>query len=182
MMKIETDRLVLRDYQPGDLHDMHRLWSDRAAMYYLDDIATDTIEETAASLEASMANADGRYFCICDKDGRFMGGVGYTITDVAPPGKVVHMGYMLLPEYQGHGFMTEAVRVAIDFAFGRDGCIRITTGCHAENEASWRVMEKVGFRREGERIASVYHDGKMKDRWEYAMNKGDTSLEYVSPY
>ena len=102
-----------------------------------------------------------------------MGNVGYTITDTTPSGKVVHMGYLLLPEYHGKGYVTEAVKKVIEFAFIEDGCIHITTGCYRDNEASRRVMEKAGFRKEGERLKAQYHDGVMKDRLDYAINKDE---------
>ncbi len=174
MVIMETERLIVRDELESDLRDMHRLWSDREVMYYLDDVVCDTIEQTADNLQAAIANADGHYFCIREKaTGRYVGNVGYTITAATPLGKVVHMGYMLLPEFRGRGYMPEAVRQAIGFAFGQDGCIRITTGCYRDNEASRRVMEKAGFRKEGERIRAQYHDGVMKDRLDYAINKDD---------
>ena len=174
MVKIETDRLLVRDYIESDLDEMHRLWSDKETMYYLDDILTNTIEESAHYLKVGMDNADGHYFCICEKNvGRFIGGIGYTITDTTPLGKIVHMGYMMLPEYHGRGYMTEATKAVIEFAFLKDGCIRITTGCVTEHEASRRVMEKAGFRKEGMRVKAQYHDGVMKDRFEYAINKDD---------
>ncbi|MCL2235972.1 MAG: GNAT family N-acetyltransferase [Defluviitaleaceae bacterium] len=172
MIKIETKRLIVRDYQESDLEVMHQLWSDPAIMYFLDDIMCHSIEDTAENLKNAMANADGHYFCFCDKaTGAFMGSVGYTITDATPLGKIVHMGYLLFPKYGGKGYTTEAVEAVIKFAFEQDDCIRITTGCHAENVASYKVMEKVGFYKEAVRIKAVYHDGVMKDRLEYAINK-----------
>ena len=174
MVKLESDRLIIRDYKETDLNDMHRLWSDKGTMYYLDDILCETIEDTKKYLNNGLTNADGHYFCICDKTTEnYMGSIGYTITDDTPLGKIVHMGYMLLPEHHGKGYMPEAVRKVIEFAFSKDNCIRITTGCHKENDASRKVMERAGFRNEGERIKAVYHDGVMKDRWEYAINKDE---------
>ncbi|MCL2168788.1 MAG: GNAT family N-acetyltransferase [Defluviitaleaceae bacterium] len=172
MVIMETDRLIIRDYKEADLDDMHRLWSDKKVMYYLDDIWCETIDDTAKYLKSGLDNADGHYFCICDKNTKaYMGSIGYTITDTTPFGKIVHMGFMLLPAYHGHGFMPEAVKKVIEFAFAEDDCIRITTGCHKENEPSRKTIEKSGFRREGERIKAVYHDGIMKDRLEYGINK-----------
>jgi len=174
MVILKSDRLIIRDYKETDLNDMHRLWSDKKAMYYLDDILCNSIEDTKKYLNNGLTNADGHYFCICDKmTGNYMGSIGYTITDDTPLGKIAHMGYMLLPEHHGKGYMPEAVKKVIEFAFWEDDCIRITTGCHKENEASRKVMERAGFRREGERIKAAYHDGVMKDRWEYAINKDE---------
>jgi ribosomal-protein-alanine N-acetyltransferase len=173
MVTIETERLILRDYKQSDLEDMHRLWSDAKVMYYLDDMLTTNIEETAKYLKIGLENADGRYFCICDKSGTYMGSVGYTITAITPFGKIVHMGWMLLPEFSGRGLMTEAVKKMIEFAFAQDNCIRITTGCYSEHIASRRVIEKAGFRKEGERLKAALHDGIMKDRLDYAINKDE---------
>ena len=177
MTRLETERLVIRDYVEADLNDMHRLWSDKAAMYYLDDIWCETIEDTAGYLENGLTNADGHYFCICDRaTGDYMGSIGYSIIDVTPLGKIVHMGYMLLPEHHRQGYMTEAVKAVIEFAFTKDACVRITTGCIKGHEASRKVMEKAGFRKEGDKIKAQYHDGVMKDRLEYAINKDEFLL------
>ncbi|MCL2197806.1 MAG: GNAT family N-acetyltransferase [Defluviitaleaceae bacterium] len=174
MTKLETERLILRTYKETDLPEMHRQWSDRAIMYYLDDILCHSIEDTKKYLKTGMENSDGHYFCITEKPhDDFIGSIGYTISDTTSLGKIVHMGYMMFPEYHGRGYMTEAVKAVIDFAFTRDNVIRITTGCHAENIASRRVIEKSRFRKEAEKIKAVYHDGKMKDRLEYAINKDD---------
>ena len=174
MIILETDRLIIRDYKESDLEDMHRLWSDKETMYFLDDIMTNAIEETAKRLKTSIANSDGHYFCYCDKiTGNYIGSIGYTITDNTPLGKVVHMGYFALPEYHGKGYTPEAAKKVIEFAFMQDDCIRITIGCHKDNDASRKVMEKVGFRKEAERLKAQYHDGVMKDRLEYAINKDE---------
>ena len=172
MVIIETDRLLLRDYKETDLNDMHKLWSDKETMRYLDDILCNTLEDTIKYLKIGMANSDGHYFCICEK-GNFIGSIGYTITNTTPLGKIVHMGYMLMPEYHGRGYMSEVTKKVIEFAFTKDDCIRITTGCIKEHEASRKVMEKAGFRKEGERIKAQYHEGIMKDRLEYALNKDE---------
>jgi len=155
-VRIETERLIIRDYIASDLESMHRLWSDEKTMYYLDDILCNTIEDTKKYLQIGMDNADGHYFCICNKEtGNYMGSVGYTIVESTPLGKIVHLGYMLLPDYHGRGYIPEAVKEVIKFAFTKDDCIRINTGCHKENDASRKVMEKVGFRKEAEKRKAV---------------------------
>ena len=174
---LETERLTLRDYKETDLDEMHRLWSDKKTMYYLDDIWCETIENTTVYLKTGLANSDGHYFCICEKGkDSFIGSIGYTITADTPLGKIVHMGYMLFPEYSGRGYTTEAAKKVIEYAFTKDDCIRMTTGCYKEHEASRKVMEKAGFRKEGEKPKAQYHDGEMKDRLDYAICKD----EYLS--
>jgi len=174
MTRLETERLILRDYKETDLDEMHRLWSDEKTMYYLDDILCKTIDDTIGYLNTGMANSDGHYFCICEKpNDSFIGSIGYTIISTTPLGKIVHLGAMFLPEYHGKGYAPEAAKRIIEFAFTEDDCIRINTGCHKENDASRKVLERAGFRKEAEKIKAVYHDGKMKDRLEFAINKDE---------
>jgi len=169
MPKYETERLIVRNYTDSDLHDLHTLLSDKATMHFLDDIATDTLEETRKNLQHAMVNADGHYFCICDKNtGEFIGSVGYTITDATLLGKVGHLGFFILPKFHGKGYTPEAAKCALDFAFLEDGCIRITTGCHRDNIPSQKVIGKLGFHIEKESI----------DRLEYILNKDDYLKAY----
>ena len=174
MVRFETERLALRDFLPGDLADYHSLLSDKAAMYYLDELATDTVEETRENLWHAIANADGHYFCVRDRrTGEFIGSVGYTVTDMTPLGGICGLGAFLLPRFHGRGYAPEASEAVMAFAFGAGGCIRITAGCCKDNEPSRKTLEKLGFRKEAERIKAQYHDGAMKDRLEYAMNRDE---------
>jgi len=174
MVILETERLIIRDYQENDLNNCHKLFSNKKNMYFLNELTTDTVDETRKNLQSAMANSDGHYFCIVNKKtNEYIGSTGYTITTQTPFGKVVHIGYFILPEFQRNGYTPEAVKCVLEFAFSEDDCIRVTTGCYRDNEPSRKVMEKVGFRREGERIKAQYHDGVMKDRLEYALNKDE---------
>ena len=97
MVKLKTERLIIRNYMQSDLRNFHRLMSDKKNMYYLDDIVADSLEESTNQLNYSIANADGHYFCLIDKQtDAYIGSVGYTITDETPLGKIVHMGYFIL--------------------------------------------------------------------------------------
>ncbi|MEQ4717115.1 GNAT family protein [Nonomuraea sp. B19D2] len=59
------------------------------------------------------------------------------------------VGYSLVPEYRGKGFMTRAVSMLVDWAFANTGLHRIVAGTEAGNAASHRVLERAGFSREG---------------------------------
>jgi RNA polymerase sigma-H factor len=146
MIKLETGRLTLRDYIEDDLPDFHLLISDKENMRFLSDIATDTLEESRVHFRTGIENADGHYFCVrCRLTGAFIGSIGYTIT--SNDNKTVHMGYFILPGFQGKGLMTEAVGRVLEFAFLNDGRERVTTGCDIENIASRKVMDNIGFKK-----------------------------------
>ena len=169
---METERLILRHYEQQDLMPLHELLSNQENMYYLDDITTQTLDETQENLTHAMANADGGYFCMIEKQtGAFVGGVGYTITAETPLGKIGHMGFFILPRFQGKGYTAEGAKEVLKYAFAQGGCIRVTTGCFAGNVPSQKVIAKLGFNKEAYRFKAAYHDGEMKDRIEYGLNR-----------
>ncbi|MCL1882671.1 MAG: GNAT family N-acetyltransferase [Defluviitaleaceae bacterium] len=174
MIKLEAVRLTIRPYKEADLPEYFALLSDKVNMYYLDDIITETEEDARQSLAeaiALMENGQARRFAFTLKGSdKLIGSVGYDVTETTPLGRIGHMGWFVLPEHQGKGYVTEAAMRVLEYAFSEDNCIRITTGCYAENIPTQKVMSKVGFRHEGTRIKAAFHDGKMKDRLEYAIN------------
>jgi ribosomal-protein-alanine N-acetyltransferase len=177
MIHLETKRLIIRDPLLDDFDGWHRLLSDAKIMYYLQDIMTYSIEESRLNLETAINesnNADRtKYFLTIEhkETGSFIGTTGYTVTKLTPIGKVVEMGYFILPEYHSQGYMTEAVNEVIQFAFDRNDVYRIGIGCLSENRASERVIQKCGFIKEAEYKSYTWHDGRMKDRVEYRMLK-----------
>lgn len=158
-----------------DLNGWHKLMSDPTTMYYLQDIMTHTLDESQENLETAILDADKpdrvKYFLVIEDkhSGIFIGSIGYTVTIIIQYGKLVHVGYFMLSEHHGKGYMTEALREILRYAFEEDGVYRICTGCLAENKASERVMQKCGLIKEAEYKSYVWHDGKMKDRVEYRL-------------
>jgi RimJ/RimL family protein N-acetyltransferase len=59
------------------------------------------------------------------------------------------VGYWLAKPYWGRGLMTAALRCYVRYAFDRLEVVRLTAEVFPWNEASVRVLEKVGFRQEG---------------------------------
>ncbi|MDR2569929.1 MAG: GNAT family N-acetyltransferase, partial [Oscillospiraceae bacterium] len=169
MITLETERLVLRGYNESDLTEYHKLLSNKQNMYFLDDITSSSLEESQESLKNAIeVNNSGkaRRYCITLKElgnDKMIGGVGYEIACNTPLGKIADpMGWFIMPEFQNKGYITEAAKSVLDFAFSQDNCIRIVTGCYKDNDPTQKVMDKIGFRKEGERLDAQYHDGKLK--------------------
>jgi len=72
-------------------------------------------------------------------------------------GAVGSIGYMVDPAYAGRGIATAAAGALLDVAFTDLGLHRVTAGCFAANTASWRVMEKLGMRREQHGVQDSWH-------------------------
>ena len=84
-------------------------------------------------------------------------------------GQQVELGWVVAPWAQGRGVATELVREGLAIAFDM-GVHRVEAGCFAENTGSWKVMEKVGMRREIHTVRDCMHrDGQWHDGYGYAM-------------
>lgn len=85
-------------------------------------------------------------------------------------GVQAEIGWCLDPAAEGNGYATEAVRELIRIAFEELGLRRLTALCFAANEASWRLMERVGMRREAYNVAdSLHRSGAWMDGMAYAL-------------
>ncbi|SMO71335.1 GNAT family N-acetyltransferase [Melghirimyces algeriensis] len=73
------------------------------------------------------------------------------------------LGYCLDQEQNGKGYMTEAVKFVVDFAFKELKLHRIEAGVMPHNKGSIRVLEKAGFHKEGLSKKNVRINGKWED-------------------
>lgn len=67
------------------------------------------------------------------------------------------IGYLIDPAHAGKGYATAIGRALIDLAVDELGVHRVTAGCFADNTASWKVMEKLGMRREQHGVRDSWH-------------------------
>lgn len=67
------------------------------------------------------------------------------------------IGWFIDPKYQGNGYATEAAFAVLNFMFNSVEIERIETSAAISNQASWKLMEKLGFERVGE-YQSTYFD------------------------
>lgn len=174
-MRFETERLILRDYKRIDREVYFRLKSDPKTMYYLPDIRLFTREEAEKDLAAILEDRKSEhrkfYFFCMETQGsqELVGSIGYTVVDDTPVGKLVDLGYFVFPQFWGRGYMTEALRKVLEFAFLENNVYRVRTGCLAENIGSEKVMQKCGLIKEAEHVDWEWHDDRMKTRVEYRM-------------
>ena len=176
---LETPRLIIRDHIVSDLQSHHELLSDKKVMYYLPELATNTIEESEKNLQAAISGIDSLnrecYFLrIEDKLSKeFIGEIGYIVDEVTPFGKLVSVGYFIHEKFWGRGYINEVIAELIRFAFENDNVFRISCGCLKENVGSEKVMIKSGMIKEAEFKQKILHDGVLKDRVEYRLLKSE---------
>ena len=115
---------------------------------------------------------------VVELDGRVVGDLMLWVKDAWAQAEVAalargaeaELGWVLDPVYGGRGYATEAVRGLIRICFEGLGVHRVTASCFADNEASWRLMERVGMRREVHaRQESLHRSGAWLDGLGYAL-------------
>ena len=89
-------------------------------------------------------------------------------------GTQAELGWINDPAYGGHGYATEAVRELMRVCFEDLRLRRIVANCFADNESSWRLMERLGMRREGHHVAESLHRSRgWLDGYVYAILASD---------
>ena len=177
---LRTDRLTLR---PATEDDADATWKYRrlgAVGEWLTELPRDlaSYRSTFAGPERLAATV------IVELDGHVIGDfmlrVGDAwaqaeVTDHAK-GAVAELGWLLDPDHTGHGYATEAVRALLEYCFDSRGLHRVVASCFLGNDTSWRLMERVGMRREGHAIAeSLHRSGQWLDTVTYAVLADDWS-------
>jgi len=97
---------------------------------------------------------------------------GWSQREVADGAKAceAELGWALGPSYGGQGLATEAVEGLLRICFEDLGLRRVTAGCFADNVPSWRLMERVGMRRELHTVQeSLHRDLGWVDGYGYAL-------------
>jgi RimJ/RimL family protein N-acetyltransferase len=142
---LDTPRLRLRTPEPGDGQAIFESYaSDPDVTRYVGWPTHRSIHDTEVFVTWSADQwsqwPSGPYL-ICDRaDGRVLGSTGLTFE---ASGRVV-TGYVLARDVWGRGYATEALRAMV--ALARALAIeRLHAECHADHEASRRVLEKCGF-------------------------------------
>ncbi|WP_448071521.1 GNAT family N-acetyltransferase [Georgenia yuyongxinii] len=115
---------------------------------------------------------------VIERDGQVIGDLMVSVEDAWAQAEVVdraqgvqaELGWSLHPDHGGCGYATEAVHELIRLCFEDLGLRRVTASCFAANESSWRLMERVGMRREAYTIRdSLHRSGAWLDALAYAL-------------
>ena len=103
-------------------------------------------------------DVDWTWFVIERKDGTK---IGFILHFTNQPRDWIEIGYALLPAEMGKGYGTEAVRIMVDYLFLSKDIMRIQATTDERNKPSQRVLEKVGFKKEG----NIRKSGFARGEW-----------------
>lgn len=149
---LETRRLILRQFRPGDAQYMYDNWaSDPEVTRFLTWPAHSSPAITRMVLEDWISHYEEGGFFNWAIEWKESGQVIGNVSVVRPifGDEVAEIGYCLGRAYWGRGIMPEAVRAVTGYLFGTVGVNRIVAYHDVHNPQSGRVMEKAGMTREG---------------------------------
>jgi ribosomal-protein-alanine N-acetyltransferase len=160
-----TDRLRLRPLREADVEDLWAYVSDPALPRLMSWHAHTERSETLAFIRRvteQTANQKGVTWAL-EHAGRAVGTIG--LDDIEFEMRAWRLdrgelGYWIAPSLWGQGLVSEAARAVVSFGFEVIGLHKVTAGCVAENAASRRVIEKLGFRSVGRLEDDVWRDGR----------------------
>jgi RimJ/RimL family protein N-acetyltransferase len=170
---LETERLVLRPYEWGDLEAYHAIRSQPEVMRYLygDPLTREVAREKLDLLirSASLAAEDDWLAAaiVLRDSGDYVGDVAFHWVSVEH--RTGEVGFVIDPAHQGLGYATEAARAMVDWGFGTFGLHRIIGRTEARNEASARVLERLGMRCEAHLIENEWVKGEWQSELVYAI-------------
>ncbi len=114
---------------------------------------------------------DGAVWVIADASDEYAGQLDLRLNP--RDREVADVGFMTAPTARGKGYMTAALRAAVEFGFAQFGLKRIEWRAHVGNVASRRVAEKAGFQYEGIQRNGCPQRGERHDAWIAAIVPGD---------
>ena len=163
-MQIQTERLIIRNYQQTDLEDIHEYGSDPEVVKYVP-FGPNTYEDSqnflnrAINKQKEKPRIDYGGAVVLKSEDKLIGGC--RITKVSE--NEGNLGYALNRHYWGKEYATEAAKATVEFGFKKLGVYRIYADCHPDNVRSIRVLEKVGMTLEGTRREYRIMHGEYSD-------------------
>jgi len=107
-------------------------------------------------------------FIIEKKDGSKIGFIShFYVLHIA--GRQLEIGYTLVPSERGKGYGAEAVKIMVDYLFLSKEVMRIQAQTDLRNEASQKVLEKAGFKKEGTLRRNFFIRGELRDEYLYSI-------------
>lgn len=181
MLTLKTERLALRPLTTADFDAVHSYASVPENVIYMI-WGPNSAEDTRAFLELCEASWKEepvrKYEFAITLEGRVIGACGLYLRDEDRQGE---MGWILHRDYWRRGYAAEAAGALLRYGFETLKLHRITANCNAANYGSFKVMEKIGMRRESHEVRSAYAREGCAEKWidvlRYAML--DSEYEFM---
>ncbi|MCL2351645.1 MAG: GNAT family N-acetyltransferase [Firmicutes bacterium] len=186
MKTLETERLILREFREDDFAAVHSYASRSENVIYMP-FGPNSEEQTLAFINRAIEYAHEipcskyQYAAVMKDTGKLIGGC-----TLALHGDEAEVGWILHSDFWKQGYGPEIGNALLKYGFEEFGLHRVTARCDAENYGSYRVMEKIGMRREGlfieGRPANKLSDKHYSDELSYAILKEEWETQKEIAY
>ncbi|MFN0186188.1 MAG: GNAT family N-acetyltransferase [Aquabacterium sp.] len=172
---LKTARLILRPFAETDAAAIYALQSDARVLRYWDSPPWAERSRADAFLAACRqmeADGSGARLAVETRHNRSF--VGWCAAfHWNPAYRSLGIGYCFAEPAWGKGYATEAVRGMLHWAYAALDLNRVEAELDTRNAASARVLEKLGFEREGLRREDCIVSGEVSDSWIYGLLRRD---------
>ncbi|PKG23981.1 GNAT family N-acetyltransferase [Niallia nealsonii] len=170
---IVSERLVLRELTEKDAAAVLRCFSNEKVLQYYGQQPLRNIEQVKGIIQNfhdSLKEKQGIKWGIQRKeDDSMIGTIGFQNWSVEH--KKAELSYALLPEYWGYGYAAETVSEIVRFGLDKMDLLRIGAVVFTENEASNKLLVKLGFEKEGVLRKYLHQNGVPHDTNIYSFIK-----------
>jgi [ribosomal protein S5]-alanine N-acetyltransferase len=175
-LPIRTPRLILRRLTAHDWKDLLELMSDEEFFRYQDGVPLDedrVLQWLESDVHVKLTTPEQSFYLGLEvqNGGKLVGYLSLTFTD--PRRLQVTFSIGLNGSFKRQGFAREAVEALLGFCFEGLRLHRVAGWCDNRNVAACRLMEKVGFRREGEFLKNRWVHGEWTNSIWYALLEED---------
>lgn len=178
---LETERLILRPFEETDFEAVHAYSSAPENIQYMP-WGPNEESDTKAFISDAIAQSNEnpcknyQYAAVLKTTQKLIGGCNLALLG----NDEAEIGWILHKDYWKQGFGTEMGKCILEFGFSKLGLHRIIALCDTENHGSYRIMERIGMRREGcfleARPANKFSDKKYGDEYSYAILKDEWEI------
>jgi [ribosomal protein S5]-alanine N-acetyltransferase len=148
--ELESDRLIFSKFAKKDTEQLFKIRSDKQVMKFMDIILLNNPSQAKTLIKSIIKDFNekrGITWSIVDKDTKKIIGT-YGFWRLVRQHNYAEIGFSLLSEYWGKGFMTETFKTLVEFGFNKMQLHRLEANVNPQNENSIKILERVGFRKE----------------------------------
>jgi [ribosomal protein S5]-alanine N-acetyltransferase len=177
-LSIETERLVLRRLSKDDVNEIIELRGNPENMVYIPRPLITTKEEALAHFKVIDERIDaneGINWAVTEKGKTKMIGL-MGLYRIQPENFRAEIGYMILPQFNGKGYTSEAIKAIVIYGFQTMQLHSIEAIIDPKNLASERVLQKNGFVKEAHLVENEFALGKFWDTVIYSLLKRNFKL------
>ena len=172
---MQTERLHIRKFRPDDWRDLFEYLSQEEIVKYE---PYEAFTEEASKQEADRRSKNPDFWAVCLRDGGKLIGNIYLAKQEFDTWE---LGYVFNSNFHGKGYATEAANALIDEVVYKKNAHRIVAMCNPLNIPSWKLLERLGLRREGYMIQTVYFkkDNEGNPKWHDTYAYGILAEEWI---